>query len=114
MAGDQVLQTRRVESPRVESPPTVPEIQSSPDTPCTTEVPAKPLEEGDKVLVRSLEALRVLLAPVAKRQREREEDALQSGEKKKGPINIPLHGPRVEVILAWLGATHLAELESVA
>ncbi|EEB99401.1 hypothetical protein MPER_00929, partial [Moniliophthora perniciosa FA553] len=31
--------------------------------------------------------------------------------KKPVPINIPLHGPRVEVVLAWLGAVHLPELE---
>jgi hypothetical protein len=30
------------------------------------------------------------------------------------PINIPLHGPRVEVVLAWLAAVSLVELESVA
>ncbi|KAG7100057.1 hypothetical protein E1B28_001842 [Marasmius oreades] len=33
--------------------------------------------------------------------------------KKPVPINIPLHGPRVEVVLAWLGAVHLPELEGV-
>ncbi|ESK85456.1 hypothetical protein Moror_11008 [Moniliophthora roreri MCA 2997] len=32
-------------------------------------------------------------------------------QKKPVPINIPLHGPRVEVVLAWLGAVHLPELE---
>ena len=31
--------------------------------------------------------------------------------KKPLSINIPLHGPRVEIILAWLGAVHLPELE---
>ncbi|KAF5383969.1 hypothetical protein D9757_006914 [Collybiopsis confluens] len=31
--------------------------------------------------------------------------------KKSAPINIPLHGPRVEVLLAWLGAVHLPELD---
>jgi len=63
-------------------------------------------EMGDR-----LRALRTMLNPVVKRQRERAEQAL-SGEdkKKKGPINIPLHGPRVEIILAWLGATHLPDL----
>ncbi|THU96896.1 hypothetical protein K435DRAFT_965768 [Dendrothele bispora CBS 962.96] len=34
------------------------------------------------------------------------------GEKKKPmSINIPLHGPRVEVVLAWLGGVHLPELD---
>jgi len=32
-------------------------------------------------------------------------------KKKNVTINIPLHGPRVEVILAWLGAVHLPELD---
>lgn len=38
------------------------------------------------------------------------------GEKKKKPlsINIPLHGPRVEILLAWLAGVHLTELDSVA
>ena len=74
---------------------------------------------------RSLECARLLLAPVIKRQRERAEKAAMdkaaaANRKKKGQvqaqaqsasINIPLHGPRVEVILAWLGAVHLPELE---
>lgn len=66
--------------------------------------------EGEGVLGAWLKAVRTLLGPVAKRQRERAEQAL-NGEKKKGPINIPLHGPRVEIILGWLGATHLPDLE---
>ncbi|KAF9011309.1 hypothetical protein BDQ17DRAFT_1345931 [Cyathus striatus] len=33
------------------------------------------------------------------------------GKLKPAPINIPLHGPRVEVILAWLGGVHLPEVE---
>jgi len=61
-------------------------------------------EMGDR-----LRAVRTMLGPVLKRQRERAEQAL-NGDKKKGPINIPLHGPRVEIILAWLGAIHLPEL----
>jgi len=62
--------------------------------------------------------MRTLLAPVVARQRERAERAanakLLSDKKKPAPINIPLHGPRVEIILAWLAAVHLPELESVA
>lgn len=65
----------------------------------------------------ALDCARILLAPVAKRQREREEKAaaekLASGGKRKPvpTINIPLHGPRVEIILAWLGGVHLPELD---
>lgn len=76
-------------------------------------------EEHVRVRADAAEALdfaRILLAPVAKRQRERAEkvaaDKAGSGSKKKPmTINIPLHGPRVEVILAWLGAVHLPELD---
>jgi hypothetical protein len=39
---------------------------------------------------------------------------LGKGKAKPLPINIPLHGPRVEVVLAWLAAVWLVELESVA
>jgi hypothetical protein len=64
-----------------------------------------------------LDSARILLAPVAKRQRERTEkaaaDKASGGKKKPLPINIPLHGPRVEVILAWLGAVHLPELDGM-
>jgi hypothetical protein len=70
-------------------------------------------------LVETLDCMRILLAPVAARQRERAEKAAAdkaAGTNKKKPlgINIPLHGPRVEIILAWLGAVHLVELESAA
>ena len=64
----------------------------------------------------ALDSARILLAPVAKRQRERVEKVATdktSGGKKPLPINIPLHGPRVEVILAWLGAVHLPELDGM-
>lgn len=76
--------------------------------------------EGDQEFYRAdasrvLDCARILLAPVVKRQRERAEQAVAeraAGVKKKTlPINIPLHGPRVEIILAWLGAVHLPELE---
>ena len=69
-------------------------------------------------LMQSLDHLRILLQPVAKRQKERvemEQGGTVAGKKKKGlSISIPLHGPRVEIILAWLAAVHLAELEKVA
>ena len=70
-------------------------------------------------LAESLQCARMLLVPVAARQKERADKAAtengQSGSKKRPlNINIPLHGPRVEIILAWLAAVHLVELESVA
>jgi len=69
-------------------------------------------------LMQSLDYLRILLQPVAKRRRERveiEQEEAAAGRKKKGlSISIPLHGPRVEIILAWLAAVHLVELERVA
>lgn len=67
--------------------------------------------------VQTLDCVRILLAPVVKRQREKVEKAAAekaggaNGKKKGMSINIPLHGPRVEVILAWLGAVHLPELD---
>jgi len=66
----------------------------------------------------ALDYARILLAPVYKRQRQRAEKAALEkaanfGKAKPAPINIPLHGPRVEVILAWFGAVHLPELTGV-
>ncbi|TFK42151.1 hypothetical protein BDQ12DRAFT_625105 [Crucibulum laeve] len=65
----------------------------------------------------ALDCARILLSPVVKRQRERAEklaaEKAAGGKKKPIPINIPLHGPRVEVVLAWLGAVHLPELDGV-
>lgn len=65
--------------------------------------------------VEALDCARILLAPVLARQRERAEKATAdkaAGIKKKTlSINIPLHGPRVEIILAWLGAVHLPALD---
>lgn len=66
-----------------------------------------------------LDCARILLAPVAKRQRDlaqkiaTERATSKHGSKltKQVPISIPLHGPKVEVILAWLGAVQLPELE---
>ncbi|KZT73437.1 hypothetical protein DAEQUDRAFT_703895 [Daedalea quercina L-15889] len=71
-------------------------------------------------LLEVLDAARILLAPVVKRHRERaENNAVEKvpGEKGKNKplnINIPLHGPRVEIVLAWLGAVHLPELDAAA
>ncbi|KAI0066649.1 hypothetical protein BV25DRAFT_1796323 [Artomyces pyxidatus] len=69
-------------------------------------------------LAESLDCARILLAPVVARQRARaEKTALEKaagGKKKPIPINIPLHGPRVEIVLAWLAAVWLVELDSVA
>lgn len=62
----------------------------------------------------------MLLNPVAARQKEKTEklaleraNAKRTGKKKPLNINIPLHGPRVEIVLAWLGAVHLVELDTV-
>ncbi|KAJ3865725.1 hypothetical protein EV359DRAFT_38198 [Lentinula novae-zelandiae] len=71
----------------------------------------------------ALDSLRILLVPVIARQRDRAEAAAaeKKKEKTKGkrkggqdspmPLNIPLHGPRVEVVLAWIAAVHLPELD---
>ncbi|KAF8633563.1 hypothetical protein AX15_001361 [Amanita polypyramis BW_CC] len=83
------------------------------------EIPLRPDAES------ALDCARILLAPVARKQKERSEKAAaeraaaSSGSagngngrgKKPVPINIPLHGPRVEIVLAWLGAVHLPELD---
>jgi len=83
---------------------------ASPITPPVSPTP-------DPMLVENLGCARILLAPVVKRQRERAEEKRKEqakGGKKNVPINIPMHGPRVEIILAWLGATVLSDLEAVA
>ena len=89
--------------------------------PSSSSSSAPPTERGaaPHPLAEALDCARILLAPVAQRQKERTEQAAAekaSGMDKKRPlsINIPLHGPRVEIVLAWLGAVHLPELESVA
>jgi len=96
-----------------------------------------PALHGNIDLADSLDCARIILAPVAERQRARaEQNALEKrnhsssslssstngdgvGKNSKArakslPINIPLHGPRVEVVLAWLAAVWMVELESVA
>ncbi|KIY50425.1 hypothetical protein FISHEDRAFT_64659 [Fistulina hepatica ATCC 64428] len=56
--------------------------------------------------VLQLEAIRMLLSPVAARQRK---NALN----KKANSLVPPFGPRIEIILAWLGAVHLYELDQI-
>jgi hypothetical protein len=71
----------------------------------------------------SLDGMRMLLGPVARRLREKAERlanerrlARQQQEvpQMPKPLNIPLHGPRVEVFMAWLGAVHLPEMDDAA
>lgn len=105
-------------------------------TPSSSPAPASMLH-GNVDLAEALDCARIILAPVAERQRGRaEQNALEkrnllpsspsssstngdgTGKNSKArakslPINIPLHGPRVEVVLAWLAAVWLVELESV-
>ncbi|KAJ7455383.1 hypothetical protein B0H11DRAFT_2067881 [Mycena galericulata] len=67
---------------------------------------------------QALNSARILLAPVLARQRAREADKInlgkngKTGAKKAMSINIPLHGPRVDVILAWLGAVQIPALDA--
>ncbi|KAJ6609256.1 hypothetical protein B0H10DRAFT_2065227, partial [Mycena sp. CBHHK59/15] len=94
---------------------------SSASTPSLTRsaTPAAPSPHA-----QALNGARILLAPVLARQRAREnERANLNSSKKNGKngankkpmsINIPLHGPRVDVILAWLGAVHLPALDAAA
>ncbi|KAH9830461.1 uncharacterized protein C8Q71DRAFT_716887 [Rhodofomes roseus] len=87
-------------------------------SPSGRNTPSSATERED--LLEVLDAARILLAPVVKRQRERAEkaaaDKATNGKTKNKPlnINIPLHGPRVEIVLAWLGAVHLPDLDAVA
>ncbi|KAI0354755.1 hypothetical protein OH77DRAFT_1425873 [Trametes cingulata] len=88
----------------------------------SSSVPASAYDTPRDDLVEALDAARILLAPVAKRQREKAERAAaeKAGGAKAGAakkplnINIPLHGPRVEIVLAWMAAVFLCELDSVA
>ncbi|GJJ13256.1 hypothetical protein Clacol_007507 [Clathrus columnatus] len=73
-------------------------------------------EDDDDQILKNLDGARILLAPVVQRQRERLEkstaDKLSAGDKKRPvSINIPLHGPRVEIVLAYLAAVHLPDME---
>jgi hypothetical protein len=69
----------------------------------------------------NLDCLRILLAPVVNRQRARAEKEAEStlnakgegGKRKKNglSINIPLHSPRVDIVLSYIAAVHLPELD---
>lgn len=89
-------------------------VLTSPPCPVTNIQRGSPCLPVDGAKV--LDSARILLAPVAKRQRlKAERSAIEvTGLAKKKPsmISIPLHGPRVEIILAWLGAVHLPELDA--
>ncbi|KAI0778947.1 hypothetical protein BD413DRAFT_465904 [Trametes elegans] len=109
-------------------PPSPPPPASRPSPPPSTHEPAAPREE----LRASLDAARILLAPVARRQREKATTekagngspggggaggagaCASASAKKPLNINIPLHGPRVEIVLAWMAAVFLCELDGVA
>lgn len=93
--------------------------QSNPPSGRDTPAPARGID-----LVESLDFARMLLVPIAAIQKSRAEKAAaekaaekasgKAAKKKPLSINIPLHGPRVEVVMAWLGAVHLPELDAVA
>jgi hypothetical protein len=112
----------------------------APPTPSRRATPSPspaPALHGNIDLAEALDCARIILAPVAERQLARAEqnglekrklssspsfassvygDGAGNSNKGKGkplPINIPLHGPRVEVVLAWLAAVWLVELEGV-
>ncbi|KAF9820781.1 hypothetical protein IEO21_01224 [Rhodonia placenta] len=85
--------------------------------PSGRETPSSGTERVDSA--EALDCARILLAPVAMRlceklEKAEKEKAANKGKKKPLNINIPLHGPRVEIVLAWLGAVHLPELDTVA
>lgn len=101
---------------------------SSSSTSCPAQAPPSPSASAASLdgrtreeLAASLDAARILLSPVAKRQREKAERAAaeKTGAKSGGAgaakkplnINIPLHGPRVEIVLAWMAAVFLCELD---
>ncbi|KAI0830859.1 hypothetical protein BC628DRAFT_1355945 [Trametes gibbosa] len=103
---------------------------SSSSSSCERDIPPSPSSSSSaspdgrarEELATTLDAARILLAPVIKRQRENVEQAAAGpagqksggGAKKPLNINIPLHGPRVEIILAWMAAVFLYELDAVA
>ncbi|KAK0465869.1 uncharacterized protein EV420DRAFT_1474695 [Desarmillaria tabescens] len=85
------------------------------DSPSSGTGSPPPSPPGRQDADEALDCARILLALVVNRQRERVErataDKAAGAKKKLLQINIPLHRPRVEVILAWLGAVHLPELD---
>lgn len=92
-------------------------LSSPPITPTNNSRGANDVTPADIALMQSLDNLRILLSPVSKRQKEkaeREGREEAGGKKKRMAINIPLHGPRVEIVLAWLAAVHLVDLERAA
>lgn len=107
----------------IEAPPDLSAANSSPSR-STTANPTSTSENSaasiptKEVLMENLDCARILLAPVVAKIKEKAEKALAekaSGvEGRSPPISIPLHGPRVEILLAWLAAVHLPELDSVA
>lgn len=91
--------------------PPSPQIPSGRDTPSS----GSPIID----LVEALNCARILLAPVVAKQNERAEKsaaekAAGGRRKSTSPISIPLHGPRVDIVLAWLAAVWLVELDEVA
>ncbi|KAH9958962.1 hypothetical protein BC827DRAFT_1135422 [Russula dissimulans] len=103
-------------SPSTSALALVPPTPSRRATPSPSPAPAL---HGNIDLVEALDCARIILAPVAERQRARAgqgglENAGRKWRSRPLPINIPLHGPRVEVVLAWLAAVWLVELESLA
>lgn len=84
-----------------------------------------PKEQSKIKALQNLDYARMLLAPVTARQKQKGENGasekatggrLPDGKPKKATlsINIPLHGPRVDIVLAWLGAVHLPDMEDAA
>lgn len=66
----------------------------------------------------NLDCLRILLAPVVNRQRVRKGETGKTSNGKGAAnnqktlsVNIPLHGPRVDLALAYIAAVHLPELD---
>ncbi|KAI0082137.1 hypothetical protein K474DRAFT_1634056 [Panus rudis PR-1116 ss-1] len=100
--------------------PNIDDFTSSP--PLNTSTPPPTIDgDGSNVLALHLDYARILLVPVAARQKEKKAETVvlektnsQNDKKKPLSINIPLHGPRVEVLLAWIGAVHLIELDDFA
>ncbi|RPD64737.1 hypothetical protein L227DRAFT_571200 [Lentinus tigrinus ALCF2SS1-6] len=93
-------------------------VNGSSSSSCAYQAPPSPCEDGREGLLEALDAARILLAPVAKRQREKaeavaaEKAGVKGKSKKPLNINIPLHGPRVEIVLAWMAAVFLCELDA--